>query len=191
MKQTLEGCFALLIATMLIATIPTDAEARIYEDTVRLHILAESDSEEDQQTKLAIRDMILAHYGERLSGYETVEEAEEALRELIWDIEKDVNEWLSELKSGATAEVTLTREWYDRREYGDIALPAGEYLSLRVIIGEGEGKNWWCVMYPPLCLDVALGDYVGYSEDENRLITVGKYNVKMKILELCSTAFKK
>ena len=191
MKGLLEGCFALLIATLLIAVVPTDAEADIYEDTIRLHILAESDGEEDQAVKLAIRDRLLLSYGEMLSGYGSVEEAERALCSVILQIDSDVDRWLKELGSNASAEVTLTREWYERREYEDTTLPAGEYLSLRIIIGSGEGKNWWCVMYPPLCLDVALGDYSGYTDDESRLIKVGKYNLKMKILEICSATFKK
>ena len=191
MRGIIEGCIVILIATLMLAAMPTDAEARIYEDTIRLHILAESDSSEDQTIKLIIRDRLLEKYGDMLSKCKSKDEAEAAMRGLTDSIRNDVRVWLRELGCEADAEITLTYEQYGRREYGDYTLPSGEYLSLRVIIGKGEGQNWWCVMYPPLCLDVALGDTVGYSSEEKSLIRTEKYNVKLKILEICSEVFKK
>ena len=195
MKNLLLSCIALLITAMLLAVMPTEAEAKIYEDTLRLHILAPSDSEEDQALKLKVRDMVLSEYGERLSGCADIGEAESTAEGLLSDIEGRVCEYLSELGYSFGATVTLSEEWYDTREYDGFTLPRGSYKSLRIILGEGEGKNWWCVMYPPLCLDAACEPspkddaLLGYSGEETRLISSGKYNVKFKLLEIFSDAF--
>lgn len=184
---------ALLMLTLIIAVLPTEAEASIYGDTIRLHILAESDAEEDQALKLEVRDMILAEFGERLAAADGREEAEEAARAMLGEIEARVNGFLAE--HGASAEVTLTTEWYDTRDYEDFSLPCGYYTSLRVIIGEGSGKNWWCVMYPPLCKDLASerapedDGVIDYSDEEIRLIEGGRGRIKFKILELFSGIF--
>lgn len=197
MKNLLLSCIALLITAMLLAVMPTEAEAKIYEDTLRLHILAPSDSEEDQELKLKVRDMVLLEYGERLSDCADIGEAESTAEGLLSDIEARVCEYLSALGYSFGATVTLSEEWYDTREYDGFTLPRGNYKSLRIILGEGEGKNWWCVMYPPLCLDAATEPLpkddilLGYSGEETRLINSGKYNVKFKLLEIFSDAFRR
>ena len=184
----------LLSITLIIAAIPTESEASIYEDTVRLHILARSDGEEDQATKLLIRDKILEKYSTNLSGYESADEAADALIKLSQSIEDDVNLWLTEIGCDYTASVVIGEEWYEAREYDGFTLPAGIYTSLRIMLGGGEGKNWWCVMFPPMCLDIACegSSSVGkYTDSEIKLISGGGYNVKFKILELASGAVKK
>lgn len=180
---------------MIIATVPTDAEGRIYSDTLRLHILAESDSAESQKIKLDIRDLLLEKYSSVLSSSRNIDSAKEKCGNLLLDIERDVNEWLSELGCDSTATVTLTEEWYDTRKYEDFTLPRGYYSSLRIVIGEGVGQNWWCVMYPPLCLDLSVSDapvddgIADYSTEEIRLISSDGYNVKFKLLEIISDIF--
>ena len=96
MKALFEGAAVLLLATVLMAALPTEAEGMIYEDTVRLHILANSDSEDDQAVKICIRDKLLSVYGEMLSGYENADAAAAAMETLLPQIEKDVTEWLRE-----------------------------------------------------------------------------------------------
>ena len=195
MKNLIYTCVALLFATLLLSVMPTEAEAMIYEDTLRLHILAPSDSAEDQAVKLKIRDLVLEKYGERLSRCENISAAEGCVGELLTEIEESVCGWLSELGYGYGAEVTLGEEWYDTREYEGFTLPKGTYTSLRIILGKGEGKNWWCVMYPPLCLEASTEPapaddaLLGYTKEETRLINSGKYNVKFKLLEIFSEAF--
>ena len=197
-KKTLLSCaFVILVSTLLLAALPTDAEAEIYDDTLRLHILANSDSDEDQELKLKIRDKLLLKYGEELKLNDDIDTAITSAESLLPDIESDVNDWLCELGSPYTAKVTLTKEWYDTREYEDFSLPKGYYKSLRVIIGNGEGKNWWCVMYPPLCREIATeraptdDGVINYSSEEIKLIKGGKYNIKFKILETMSSIFTK
>ena len=195
MKRMFLPSFILLICTLVIAIIPTDAEGKIYSDTLRLHILAESDSDEAQAIKLEIRNRLLKKYATALSKSESVDEAIRLSDSMLSDIESDVNAWLCELGSDAGATVTLTEEWYDTRVYEDFTLPKGYYKSLRVIIGEGDGQNWWCVMYPPLCLDLSLENapaddgILDYSKEEVRLISGGGYNVKFKLLEIISDIF--
>ena len=185
MKLLIESAAVLLLATVLMAALPTEAEGQIYEDTVRLHIPANSDSEEDQAVKICIRDRLLSEYGSMLSGYESIEAATAAIEALLPSIEKDVCTWLSDEGFSYGAEVKLCEEWYERRVYADAVYPEGKYLSLQVTLGAGEGANWWCVMYPPLCLDMALGDTLPYSEAEKALIG-GRYKVKLKTLEMAS-----
>ncbi len=197
MKQGLIFCSMLLLATLILAVVPTEAEAQIYEDTVRLHILANSDSEEDQELKLKVRDKLLLKYGDILGEAECAEGAVELGSSLLREIEADCEEWIRELGCSYTVEATLTEEWYDTREYDGFTLPSGVYHSLRVIIGEGEGKNWWCIMYPPICTDIATESaptddgIFGYTERETALISRGKYNIKFKGLELFSKLFSK
>lgn len=184
----------LLASLMLITVLPTEAEAKIYSDTVRLHILANSDSEEDQRLKLGIRDKVLEKYSSRLAGYSSSDEAKAHAAEYIEEIEKDVAAWIREAGYSYSAEVTLTEEWYDTRSYGEVTLPSGRYTSLRILIGKAEGKNWWCVMYPPLCLDIATENapsddaYINFTDEETRLVTSSGYNIKFKLLELISGA---
>ena len=176
---------AILFATLIIAAVPTEAEYDIYADTVRLHILAESDEECDQELKLEIRDLVLEKYDARLSEARSVDEATEIVRSLEGEIESDVDRWISERGFDYTAECMIGEEWYETRYYDGFALPKGEYTSVRIVLGSGEGQNWWCVMYPPLCLDIATEYKSGYTKAENDLIS-GKYVVKFKILELLS-----
>ena len=185
MKKVLIVALFVLSATLFISVMPTDAEGMIYKDTVRLHVLANSDSESDQQLKIALRDEILKEYGRTLSVFDSADEAKASLEEKTEEIEEFCNAKLIELSNSSyTARVTLTEEWYDTRDYGEITLPKGYYTSLRVIIGEGEGQNWWCVMFPPLCLDAAT-EKAQYTPEEEFLITK-KYNVKFKIVEVVS-----
>ena len=177
----------ILCAAIFIAAMPTDAEGAIYKDTVRLHILANSDSEEDQALKLMLRDEILKEYGKELSIFESVDDAKYELQAEISEIEDFANAKLCELGSDYTCRVTIGEEWYDTREYENFTLPKGNYTSLKIVIGEGSGKNWWCVMFPPLCLDSATSS-PKYSDAEEVLIKK-KYNVKFKILELVSEIF--
>lgn len=197
MKNIVLGASVILIALLCSSFIPTDAEARIYDDTLRLHILAASDSKEDQELKLLIRDRLLSEYGERLRSTGGVDGAIELAEAHLSEIESSVEEWIRDEGYSYGATVTLKEEWYDTREYDGFSLPRGVYTSLCVEIDGGEGKNWWCVMYPPLCLAAASEPMpkddcvIDYTREEYKLIEGGKYNIKFKLLELFSEAFYK
>lgn len=190
MKKLLLPTLLIMFSTLIMALLPTEAEAAIYSDTVRLHILAASDSEDDQALKLKIRDRVLEKYSELLSAGENADSALALIEYKLPEIERDCNMWLDELGYEYSAEVTLGEEWYDTRVYEDYTLPCGYYSSLRIVIGEGDGRNWWCVMYPPLCLDVATEPAGDYTDEEYKLISPSGYNVKFKILELISSIGK-
>jgi len=186
----------MLFSTLIIAAMPTEAEAAIYEDTIRLHILAASDSKEDQNLKLELRDELLKKYGNELEASADIESAKEKIEALIPEIESFMANEIKARGFSYPVKVTLTEEWYDTRNYEEFTLPSGNYTSLRVIIDDGDGQNWWCVMFPPLCLDIATekapaDDAIkNYSKEEISLITSEKYTVKFKILELLSGAFR-
>ena len=183
----------LLACALLFAVMPTEREGAVYEETVRLHILAASDKKEDQSYKLEVRDALLATYGEALCGA-TPDEAKEKIQQLLPDIERTANETLAASGASYGARATLSREWYDTRDYGSFTMPNGYYTSLVISLGEGEGQNWWCVMYPPLCLDIALDA----PRDDGMLDTLGGgitqadggYQVRFKTLELLSSLTK-
>ena len=185
----LSAVLIILCVTLVAAVIPTDAEAAIYEDTVRLHIRARSDSETDQAVKLTIRDKILEKYAYTPTPC-SKNEAEAMIYARLSEIEDDVNLWLEELGCEYGCEVRLTEEWFETRDYGEYSLPAGVYTSLIIELGGGEGQNWWCVMYPPMCHEVAIGKSVAYTDEETRLIYGGRYAVKFKLLELAASLAK-
>ena len=197
MNDLIRWTVAVLIATMVLAVIPTEAEGEIYEDTLRLHILANSDSAEDQALKLRIRDKLLLTYGEKLRDGASIDEAKLTVTGLLSFIENDVETWIREMGYDYEVKAMLGEEWYDTRDYGDFSLPAGYYSSLRIIIGNGSGQNWWCVMYPPMCMELACESapaddgVIDYSREEIALIQSGKYQVKFKILEDLSRMFAK
>ena len=197
MKDLVRYAITMLLVTMVIGIMPTEAEGEIYRDTLRLHILANSDSEEDQALKLRVRDMLLEKYGALLSVGDSIEDAKATVNMLLPEIEADARGWISQLGYSYAVRASLSEEWYETREYEDFTLPAGYYASLRIIIGEGEGQNWWCVMYPPLCMEMATESapaddgLIDYSREEMLLIKSEKYQVKFKILEELSRVFAK
>lgn len=195
MKKLLFPLTSILLSVMLFCLMPTEAEAKIYEDTTRLHILANSDDARDQEIKLAVRDALLLTYGEELS------ECADADRDAFFgnrldEIRDFVNAELASLGAPYSCEVSYGKEWYDTRVYDQFTLPKGVYTSLQIKLGCAEGRNWWCVMYPPLCLDLATDAprddaLLGYNTQEQSLIQNGRYQVKFKALELLSSVFKK
>ena len=190
MKKALLPTICILLCTLCIVFVPTEAEAAIYDDTLRLHILAPSDSVSDQMLKLEIRDKILSKYGYIMQKSANFNDAKSNISALTEMIEADCNEWIRDMGYEYYAKAELVMEWYNTREYSCFILPAGNYLSLKITLGQGEGQNWWCVMYPPMCLDAAIGDEVYYSDEEQNLIANDKYRVKFKLLEATSEVFK-
>lgn len=190
MKNAILPVICILLCTLCIIFVPTEAEASIYDDTIRLHILAPSDSTEDQNLKLEIRDMILKRYGTLFASASDTADAGALIREALPSIKSDCERLI--LNTGYTYSVKaeLTEEWFNTREYTDFSLPSGTYTSLTVTLGEGNGQNWWCVMYPPLCLETSLSSTPSsYSKSEVELITGGGYRIKFKLLEVSEAIF--
>ena len=179
----------MLTAALCMAVLPVHGEEAIYDSVVRLHVLANSDSEVDQALKLCVRDAVLEEAKEILSGTSTRDEAEKALRPSLDRLQQTAARAVREAGFDYGVTVTLGNEDYPTRTYEQVAFPAGEYLSLRVMIGEAEGKNWWCVLFPPLCLSAATSRNeaeeaflaAGLSGEQYRIITDSNGNVKYKL----------
>ena len=179
-----------LIVCALCSFLPANDEMEIYENTIRLHVLANSDSEHDQRVKLAVRDAVLGEIAAVTEGAQTVEEAEALISASLGYIREIAKKALAELGESYDVNVTLSEEYYPTREYADFRLPAGDYTSLRILLGEAEGQNWWCVLYPELCTSGAKTDETliktGFSKDQIDILTGGdkpQYRLKFKILE--------
>ena len=124
-------------------------------NVLRLHIIANSDSESDQALKLKIRDSILKNSGEMFYETENVEEAVAVASKSLDRIEAIANKVIAESGFDYTAKAQICDGYFETREYDDFTLPAGVYKSLTVTVGEGDGKNWWCVIFPEVCLPAA------------------------------------
>ena len=184
---------AVLIITMLCGFIPSRSDMELYDNVVRLHVIANSDNEHDQKTKLLMRDAVLKEMDTLASSAQSAEEAASMISSRIGEISEAVNATLSSLGEKCGARVTLSRESYPTKDYGDIALPSGEYLSLKIIIGDGNGQNWWCMLYPAVCLSPSRASDVlkqtGFTPNQIKILTEDEkpvYKIKFKLLELMS-----
>jgi stage II sporulation protein R len=168
-------------------------QGALSEKVVRLHVLANSDAEEDQALKLEVRDAILSHAEPLLEDTADRNEAEAVLRGQLLELEETASEVIRSAGYSYPVTVELSKTDFPTREYHSFSLPAGEYLALRVLIGEAEGQNWWCVVFPPLCSAVAadFGDTC-FSEKEIAFITedTTEYQIKFKIIELLTECFE-
>ena len=157
-KHIIDLLFATgLVLSILLHSFSAFAEdcERIQHSVLRLHIPANSDSDADQQTKLALRDYILNTYGAQLSADGDIAVAKEHISAMLPQIENDCNRFLSERGADYSAQATLVNMYFTTRQYENVTLPAGYYDALRITLGSGEGQNWWCIMFPPLCIPVA------------------------------------
>ena len=163
---------------------------QLADKVVRLHILANSDSEEDQALKLRVRDRVLERATELLEQTGDRREAADVLQSHLPELERIAAEEISDCgyEYDVTAEVANTM--FPTKEYDGFTLPAGEYLALRIIIGEGNGHNWWCVVFPPLCTTAAADVpasalAAGFDEEEVALVTEENegYVLKFKAME--------
>ena len=168
------------------------------DKVVRLHVLANSDSGEDQALKLQVRDVVLERATAILEQSADRREAESCLRGQLLELERIAAEEIAAEGYDYPVTVNLENTDFPTKEYDGFTLPAGEYLALRVIIGEGQGRNWWCVVFPPLCTaasaDVpASALAAGFSEEEVRLITEESqgYVLKFKAVEWWETLKEK
>ncbi len=154
---------------------------------LRLHILADSDSEEDQRLKLCVRDALLEQSGELFGEADDLESAEEAALEAMPEIVDIAENTLRAQGCDSPVRAYLADMEFDERVYGNITMPAGKYRALRIEIGEAKGHNWWCVMYPPLCIpaaeDVESRDEKEYFDEKELDIVYRpkKYRVKFAI----------
>ena len=187
MKSLRKWEIALLLAlcfTLLAGTWAGAASSRVSEGLVRLHVIAASDDATEQAIKLDVRDAVLSYLEPKLASAADIAGAE-ALIEANLD---GIAAAAESAAQGREVNVTLGEEYYPTREYDTFSLPAGRYQSLRVTLGEGAGHNWWCVVFPPLCLTAAESEAAFEELDgETRAIISsdgGGVQFKFRLLEL-------
>ncbi len=132
---------------------------QLRQELIRLHVVAASDSEEDQALKLRVRDAVVESLQQELQNLTDAEQAKAYLQENLPKIEALANQVLREAGCGDLATVSLAVEEFAARVYDTFTLPAGLYDALRITIGEGDGKNWWCVVFPSLCLGATTEEF--------------------------------
>ena len=159
------------------------------ENILRLHVVADSDSPEDQTIKLRVRDAVLESISQDLARITDMEQARSYIRENLPKIEAAANACLEALGCEDTAVASLREELFDTRCYDTFSLPAGIYKALRITIGSGQGKNWWCVAFPTLCVPATAEGFeeaavsAGFSETLTETLE-GEYEIRFYLLDL-------
>ena len=164
--------------------IVTDSQA-LQENFLRLHVVGASDSQEDQDVKLLVRDAVLASLEEGLDDLMDPAAAYDYVARMLPKVEDAANRCLQAAGFSDTVAVSLTEEAFPTRDYDTFSLPAGVYQALRVVIGEGEGKNWWCVVFPQLCVGedfVETASVAGLSPELTGTLE-GEYEIRFWLLE--------
>ena len=159
----------------------------LQNDVFRLHILANSDTEQDQNLKLQIRDGILAYTSELFQNCRTREEAIAAAENHLKEIQLYGQTLVHEYGYNYTVDAYVTKMNFDTRIYDDFTLPAGTYDALRIVIGQGKGHNWWCVLYPTLCVPSAQENQLENVLDQNEIDVISQnsqYEIKFKVVEI-------
>ena len=160
----------------------------IRSDVLRLHVIANSDTSVDQNLKLRLRDYILQEGKDIFNGSVNVENAVEKIEPVLPELEKSAKAFVNQAGFDYDVKISLSNEYFKTRTYETVTLPAGKYLALRVVIGSGEGHNWWCVMFPPMCVPAAdKKDEIEnvFSEKEIKLVeSKPKYEPRFKVVEI-------
>ena len=177
---------SLLIALSVTLCLGTWAQGRqsaISSKLVRLHVVAASDEEAEQALKLRVRDAVLEYLSPRLMGASDSGQARAILRQELAGIRLAAES----AAEGRPVTVALSRESYPTKSYEGFTLPAGKYESLRITLGEGKGHNWWCIVFPSVCLSASQSDMVErqLGEEDFRLVSEGEgYELRFRVLEL-------
>ncbi len=198
MKVLIRLTASVLMAAAFLSVLPVAGEHQIYEDVLRLHVIAESDSADDQALKLKVRDAVLDCVSGAVGACTSFDEANATVDAMSAEIQSAAEACVRENGGNCTVTVELSPERYPRRDYGSACLPAGVYQSLRVTLGDGAGKNWWCVLFPTVCIRFAKESaeedaYIaaGFTPEEYRIITGddGGWKIKFRILEIFADVF--
>lgn len=158
-KKRIYVMIAILIAVLSVITIiiskeisKIDACTEDYrEKLIRFHVIANSDTDEDQNLKLKVRDAVIAYLQPKLENSTSIEESEAIIKAEHDNLERVSKDIISKNGYDYNIDIKLEYSNFPAKQYSSVVLPAGKYKALRIIIGEGKGKNWWCVMFPPLC----------------------------------------
>lgn len=188
MKLLIKALSAGMVLTIIFSVIPFSASCtQLWEDVFRLHILANSDSAEDQALKLKIRDNILAFSSEKFDSAKNKSDVITITQNNLDAIINTAKKTIAEEGYDYDVRAEITEMYFDTRVYDNITMPAGKYKALRLLIGSGSGKNWWCVMFPPICIGASTDSTTledTLDSDEIDVVENGqKYEYKFKIVE--------
>lgn len=202
MKKFMAIILAVFITFLFISNKNDNTDAMkkdISDKLIRFHVIANSDSEDDQNLKLKVRDAVIKKMNSKFIGITDLKESEKIIKENIPEIQKIAQDTIYANGKNYGVKVMYGRFNFPTKYYDTITLPAGNYKALRIVIGKGEGKNWWCVMFPPLCfVDITHGltsdetknELSMYlSEDELSMIETNKPKIKFKIVEVIKKYF--
>lgn len=191
MKKLLTSIGIAIVLTLIISVVRNAGEVRGMTDKlIRLHVIADSDDPAAQELKLKVRDGVLKYMEDNCQGLESKAEAENYLKAHTAELKELSQEII--LENGTWQEVSVSYEkaYVDRREYDSFTLPEGIYDSLCIRIGKAEGKNWWCVLYPSLCLSGAVSiESCGELEEDEIILIKEPQKVKYKLF--CFEIFEK
>ena len=180
-----------LAAALMWGSWSLQQQDRLERKMIRLHVIANSDSEADQALKLQVRDRVLTLATDILRRADSREQAERDIEAALPDLQAAAADEIAAQGYSCGVTARLERAEFPEKDYDGFSLPAGEYLALRVVIGEGQGRNWWCVVFPSLCTAATsqeVAEYAqtgGFDADETQLITGGEeeYELRFKTLE--------
>ncbi|WP_270739346.1 stage II sporulation protein R [Massilioclostridium coli] len=187
-KAEVAVLFGLILAIMVGSFVGFEADCReISQSVFRLHILANSDSQEDQDLKLKVRDRILQDTQGLFESTGDLQQTEEQVAQHLPEIREIALDEIHKQGYSYDVQIYMVNMWFETRTYDTITLPAGNYDALRIVIGSGEGHNWWCVLYPPLCVPAAepqetMDDVLNQQELEV-VNSDPKYEVRFAVLE--------
>ena len=190
--KTIDICTILTLCLLLLFCIlPVHGEHMVYDRVLRLHVIANSDSGIDQSLKLEVRDAVLEYTAPLLAEAESREDAANVIRAHKDEIEAVAGERLYELGHSDSVSLEVCTEEYPTKDYESFCFPSGSYLSVKIKIGEAQGQNWWCVLFPRLCTDLATSKEeefvaVGFTPDQYKIITESEnaaYKIRFRLLE--------
>lgn len=164
---------------MLVEARARRAGRELSREVLRFHVLADSDSQEDQQRKMEVKEALLDYMEAELPREADLEETCAWVRDNLDNLERTAEDTLREAGCSDGARAELVRDYFPEKTYGDVTFPAGEYTALRICIGEGRGHNWWCCLYPSLCFTDAVTAYVPADEKEQMGRVLGEDEYEM------------
>lgn len=170
---------AVLTSGLVFSTYSDNVNKGLADNLIRLHVIANSDSPEDQALKRDVRDVIINYMKGQLNGSKDIEQTKYIINKDMSTIEEMASKEIAAHNKNYPVKAMLGTYPFPTKTYGDIALPAGNYQALRVVIGKGEGANWWCVLFPPLCFVDATHGTVPDSvkKDLRNTLTEDEYNL--------------
>ena len=189
MKTTIKiaMCLLMLVSILYVYDVWQDKMA-LQQNLIRLHVVANSNSQKDQEIKLHVKNAVVAYLQPLIDGFANKDQATKFVEDNLAAIQHVANGVLEDIGSNERAVVSFRKEAFDTRTYDTFSLPAGIYDSLRIQIGEGQGKNWWCVVFPSLCLPATSDAFQntavssGFSETLGDSLANGR-NLRFYILD--------